>query len=656
MDIKINENDKDALAQLVMERFNRAKMARNQIFYQGKSINQWLNEAWERYSGNQKNQEFNLTLIKMRQLHAKIKDMIIHSADAPFTIAPTPQPQLPEELMNEIFKQIEGQLGEKLIEAGLTLTDETGAVFPNYQAVLSANQLTVEPSIKEWLKNQSKQLKQSYQAEADKIAEDRANKMTEMMYDQMLEGGWRNHFLDCLFDVFLFGTGVLRCELRQHKNLHWKKNKLVEKKTEQLQWRHIPIKNCFPSPDSENAQVGTYFIERSAMRKQDLLNLLQVDWIDQERVKKAYQNGHRYFNWLNDMEFKHFSQWSDDDLIDVLIHEGSVQGNLLKRFFGHKNNKKIDEFKYYQTEILVIAGVAVGARIQEENTSQLKSSYFSGVFQKAGRGFWGFGCAMVLANAEDRLNQLLADLKSNLENGINPPIFYNANRFDSHEDIQLGRNQNLNKLIPFNPDTMGQDHSPPFYQVQFPSKSAEIMNLFNWFYRLADDESGLPSSLMGNSAMGGESTFRGMKLLATNSAMIIKDAFLNLDQTLIQPAMEHLWRWNMLNHPNNEIKADAKVVARGATGLMQQEIANAERADVMPMIIQLLQQSGLPPQYLQDTVQYLLRETMKQGGLPVNQLLPDNLAMNEQNEIIQSLQPASPEPTIGTDQNLGGLV
>lgn len=333
----------------------------------------------------------------------------------------------------------------------------------------------------------------------------------------------------------------------------------------------------------------------------------------------------------------------------MLIHEGTVRGDKLLDYFGEDGVNNIEENEFYDAEVWVLAGVCIGVKLLKHPNGM--RSYFSAQMQRVGRKFWGIGAAMTLRSIEDRLNSWLQDLDDNLELTIAPPIFYNATVFDDASDITLKKRA----AIPFNSD-LGLNVGQPFHQVKLDSKSNEILSLFNWAYRLADDESGIPGFLSGNDRLyGGESTFRGMKMLAASSNMLIKDAFLNIDQTMIQPVVEYLWRWNMLYSDDKTIKADAKVTARGASGLMQKEIADAERTDVLPIIMQLVQAAGLESGVASNIMTYLLRQTMEQGGLPVNELITDGFAAAEQTAAVQSLRPATPMPTIGQDQNIGGL-
>lgn len=647
-EIELNDERADKLADLVQDRYQRAASARSsREVYRTQSVDFWLREAYERFLGKACNNRFNLTRIKAGALYAKVKDMVVNSADAPFVVEATPIPTLSKKQTRQVQEVLERLLGEKLMEAGIVLQDAEGNVWPNYDAVIMADGYTLVPSVAAWLKEQTVEQKQTILTEAGKVARGAIKQVTTLMQDQMLEGGWRDAYLDVLFDVFLYGTGVLRCELRRVQGLKWNGDKLAPSTDDIMTWRHVPVGNCYPSADSESAQEGTYFIERGAMRKQDLFACAQIDWMRQDKIAEAYEQARDNAGWLEREDVEQPQQWADDALVDVLIHEGTVRGDTLMDWLD--DDAGIDENAFYDVEAWVLAGVTIGCRVLKHPHGT--RSYFSANFQRAGRNFWGIGAGMTLASIEDTLNGLLDDLAQNLELTVAPPIFYDVMAFENADDVTLKKRAK----IPFNPDPVNRTMQP-FFQPRFDSKSGELINLFNWFYRLADDESGIPGLLSGNDRIGGgEATFRGMKMLAASANTLVKAAFLNIDQTMIQPAMQWLWRWNMLNSKEEGIRADVRVVARGAAGLMQKEIADAERADVLPLLMQLIQGAGLPPEETQRIMQYLLQQTMAQGGMPVDELMSDPALALQQAGAVQSLQPATPLPTIGADTDTGGL-
>lgn len=649
-EIELNEENKDKLTALILERFNRAAANKSDEFYRGKSIDTWDEELTKRFALNyDKDYAVDLVRIKSTVLHSKVQDMVVNSLDAPFVVSPTPIPTLSKEQTESVQLDVEKELGKKLLESGIVIVDENGQVFPNFNAIIEKD-MRIIPEAREWLQAEAKKQKKTTEFKALQIATSAAEKVTKLMQDQLVQGDWRTAYLDFFRDFALKGTGCIRQELKQVSSLKWVDNKLKEHVDTRLTWRHVPYSNCFPSPDSEDANSGTYFIERAAMLKQDLFACADIDWIDNKKVEEAYEKALKNPTWLNNTNGETY--WNDDDYIDVIIHEGTVKGDVILDYIDDDSIKK---HHFYDIEAVVVANVCIGMRVIE----YLKGSrsYYSASYMSKGNSFWGLGIGMLLADSEDRINSYIQRLDKNVGISTNPPVFYDSNQFEHVKDIKL----EAGTLIPFSVDPVtGQNGRPPFYQVNFNSYSGELINLFNFFYRLTDDISGIPALLSGNSQQfGGESTFRGMKMLASSANTIVKSSFMNIDKTVIQPLIENLWRWNMLNSDDDSIKADVQIVARGAAGLMQKEIADAERTEMIPIISNLLQGAGLDEQTTQQIIQTLLYQTMQSGGLPADKLMNNPESAQEMNAfqsgIPQSLNPATPEPTIGKMNNIGGL-
>lgn len=650
----LEENEISGLASLIRRRYNDASAARNETFFAGKSIETWLVEAYERYTSNNCNEDFNLVRIKTDIVHAKVKDMTIGSIDAPFVLKPTHIPSLSEEQTESIQLDLESQLGQKLVENNIVIIDESGSIKPRFDAVMEGQRL--QPEVAEWLREQAKLQKKSQQYEAGLIAGEAVRNATRLMMDQMSEGRWKKANLDADFDDFLYGTGCIKQELKSVKTLKWDGPKFKEAKENRIVWRHVPIHNCYPSPDSEDAQTGTYFIEVAEMQKQTVAACKEIDWFNDDNIDIAIEKASIQRDWLSDNPETN-EGWGDDEMVSVIIHQGSVSGETLNEYYGYteEDDDYMEAYQFYDVEAFVLANTVIGCRIMQSPYGQ--RTYYSSNYKTAGKSFWGIGLAMLLAKREDKLNKYEVDIEENINKTVYPPIFYNMNMFDNPNDVQEGL-KGKGKTIPYNSDPSLSDGVPrkPYDQVTFQSKTAELSSLFARSYRLADDECGIPSLLSGNSDLsGGEATFRGMKLLAATSNIIIKSYFHNKDETRIQPAMQDLWYYNMLNSDDETIKADANVVASGVAGLMQQDIAKAEMIEAMPIISQLLQGSSLSDEEKSGIVDFLLRETMSYSGLPAGQLMEDPAVTAEKNDFINSIKPATPLPTIGDDTNQGGL-
>ncbi len=298
---ELEEEQLEGLAELIKKRFDNAKSARNETFFADKSIDEWLKESYDRYTANHCNTHFNLVRIKVDVVHAKVKDMTIGSIDAPFVIKPTPIPELSKAQTESIQLDLEDTLAKKLLANGIVIIEENGEIKPNFDIIRDEkNPLKIIPEAGEWLREQAKLQKKSQQFEAGRIASESAENATVYMLDQLHEGYWKQANLDADFDDFLYGTGCIKEEEKLVSTLKWEKGKLVESTKNRITYRHVPIHNCYPSPDSEHAQKGTYFIEVAKMRKQDLWACTQIDWFDEDRLKEAFAEANENRDWLSD--------------------------------------------------------------------------------------------------------------------------------------------------------------------------------------------------------------------------------------------------------------------------------------------------------------------------------------------------------------------
>jgi hypothetical protein len=111
----------------------------------------------------------------------------------------------------------------------------------------------------------------------------------------------------------------------------------------------------------------------------------------------------------------------------------------------------------------------------------------------------------------------------------------------------------------------------------------------------------------------------GLSMLMGNAAKGIKNVQLNIDRDIITPLIYGYYVYNMLTSKDKSVKADAQIVARGATGLMQRELSQARLVEVLQMLVPLIPMWDQLP----DGVKVILREVLKQTGLPVDDIIAD---------------------------------
>jgi hypothetical protein len=146
------------------------------------------------------------------------------------------------------------------------------------------------------------------------------------------------------------------------------------------------------------------------------------------------------------------------------------------------------------------------------------------------------------------------------------------------------------------------------------------MQVFAQFSKVADDLSGVPAYVLGNPQVAGAGrTLGGLSMLMGNAAKGIKNVQRSIDQDIISKVVNAYYYYNMATSKDAGIKADAKVVARGATGLMQRELAQQRTIEVLQLLTPYAAQGLID----KSALDYILRAILEGTGLPVDKIVPD---------------------------------
>ena len=190
-----------------------------------------------------------ITATKVRAAKAMLVDIFNSSGEWPFTVSPTPDPDVPEKVAEEAEKEIGREL-----ENIFTQLEQMGVqqLGPQENAIL---QRIVE---------------QATQNRYDEImnqkiffARTRARRMERKVQDMMAEGGWIKAFNEYVDYICTYGTGLIIGPVPRVMAV----NKCVEsKKTASRKYKRIyrmiptyeavnPC-DCYPAPDAKDVEDG----------------------------------------------------------------------------------------------------------------------------------------------------------------------------------------------------------------------------------------------------------------------------------------------------------------------------------------------------------------------------------------------------------------
>jgi len=163
------------------------------------------------------------------------------------------------------------------------------------------------------------------------------------------------------------------------------------------------------------------------------------------------------------------------------------------------------------------------------------------------------------------------------------------------------------------------------FGTKFPNVAGENLQLFDKARVLADESTGFPSFAHGQTGVQGVGrTASGISMLMGAAQGSIKSVVKNIDDYLLRPLGEGLFRFNMQFDFDPEIKGDLEVKARGTESLM----ANEVRSQRLTQFMQIAAQPSLAPF---TKFQYIIREIAKSLELD-----PDKVTNNMDEAAIQA--------------------
>jgi len=189
---------------------------------------------------------------------------------------------------------------------------------------------------------------------------------------------------------------------------------------------------------------------------------------------------------------------------------------------------------------------------------------------------------------------------------------------------RLPQGENITQLYPWKVWQVTSDpmagSAPPMQFYQPNSLAQELMAVYEKFATLADEYTGIPRYMTGDSPAGGAGrTASGMSMLMTNAGKSIKQVIANIDNSVIEPAINRLYFYNMRYGTDPDLKGDVNCRARGAASLVQKEQAQVRQNQ----FLQIALQSPVVQQVVgMEGIAELLRQSAKTLDLNPDLIVP----------------------------------
>jgi hypothetical protein len=558
-----------------------------------------------------------LTSVKCRAATSWLRDTLLGSGnDKAWSIEPTPEPELPQSIIDELQGELAMQVQQHMMQTGQTPDEET-------------------------LRRKAMEMRDVTFREYRDESEKRVARMEQRMEDQLIEGNWHKAFNEFIDDVVTFPFACIKGPIkRRRKVMKFVDGTLQPVDIVRNEWERVDPFMLYWAPWAWDINDG-YVIERHRMTRDSLQALIGVPGYNEDAIRSVLYdfNGAGYSSdWLWVDSALADAQGKDtlhsnvnEDLIDALQLWDSVEGTILLEW-GLSEEEIPDPALSYPCEVWLVGNTVIRAVLNYDPIGR-KPYYLTSYEAKPG-SVDGKGVADLCRDSQLMVNATARAMANNMGISSGPQVGVNVSRLPPGEDIT---DLHPWKIWQFESGEYN-DGAPPLTFYQPPSNAAELMAVFEKFSERADEDTMIPKYMTGGHQPGAGRTSSGLSMMISNAGKGIKQVINNIDKNVIVPAIERLYQDNLRYNQDPDIVGDVHIVARGANSLVVKEAEAIRRNE----FLQLVLNSPVANQIVGNRgTAELLRDAAKNLNINVDKVVPDTSQVSmidEQQQLIAQLQ------------------
>ncbi len=611
-----------AIIPFIMERYNRADDYRQQ------DEDRWL-KSYRNYRGlygsdvqfteAEKSRVFiKVTKTKTLAAYGQIVDVLFAGSKFPLSVDPTElpdgvvadvsfDPKEPEQIRSSDMEEIVNPYGfkgdGKEIPAGAT------------EKTLAESLGEYEDKLKD-INNLKLGVGKTPTAITFSPAMIAAKKMQKKIQDQLEESNASKHLRSTAFEMALFGTGIMKGPFAVDKEYpNWNDDGEYDPAIKTIpQVSHVSVWNFYPDPDANNMDEAQYVIERHKMSRTQMRGLKKRPYFRSAVIDEAIAMGENYDkeSWEDDL-----SDYAPDhgsERFEVLEYWGMCDTEMLKEQ-GVDIPEELEDTDELQANIWICNGKLLRMVLNPFKPARIP--YMAAPYELNPYSFFGVGIA---ENMDDTQTLMNGFMRMAVDNAV-----LSGNLLIEVDETNLVPGQDLSVYPGKVFRRQGGAPGQAIFGTKFPNVAGENLQLFDKARVLADESTGLPSFSHGQTGVTGVGrTASGISMLMNAASGGIKNVIKNVDDYLLRPLGEGLFRFNMQFDYDPDIKGDLEVKARGTESLM----ANEVRSQRLMQFMQVASNPALAPFA---KFEYIIREIAKSMELD-----PDKVTNNMDEAAIQA--------------------
>lgn len=499
----------------------------------------------------------NISAHKQRTLVAWLTEFFSNSEKS-FYIKHTPVPEMAEEVTNKaVDETMKGWLEEYA----------TKGKPPDEEVVFEYASIMRDKIFKEMSE------------EAKKCA----YRMDRRLKDDMVEGKWSNP-VDAFINLLaMYGTAGLRSPVIRLKKLPaYKKTKYGKRVIDEIKMvregEAISPWDMFPSNGAVDAQEGDFCI-RVRYSPKELRQVTNLPCYFDENIQSVldrYGESGVRVRVTSDSIRERLEKKDSSEVRNAKIMEGiecwcQASGEMLIGLGITRTPDKspIKGEEWYEVNAIVIDGYVIYCRVID--SAEERPIDVGGVYKMPG-SFWHQGPLHVIDHIQRLCNATTRNLLVNMGFASGPQaVMDDMSRLHPMDDGKA----RPNKTWAFTNN--GQNPNKPISFFDIPSVAEQMISIFQFYMRLADEITGIPAFANGtDAAVGAARTKGGLQMLFGAANRGIKKIVANMDDVLKSCVMRLYW-WHMRFNKDESIKGDIDVEVCGVRQFtMREELANKQ--------------------------------------------------------------------------------
>ena len=462
-----------------------------------------------------------------------------------------------------------------------------------------------------------------------------AKKMQKKIQDQLEESNASKHLRNTAFEMALFGTGVMKGPFAIDKEYpKWDEEGNYDPIIKTVpQVSHVSVWNFYPDPDANNMDEAQYVIERHKMSRSQLRQLKRRPFFRNNVIDDAIALGENYNkeSWEDDLS--DYAPEYGVERFEVLEYWGTVDVSMLEEQ-AVDIPPELSEVDELQANVWICNGKLLRMVINPFKPARIP--YHAAPYELNPYSFFGVGIAENMSDTQTLMNGFMRMAVDNAVLSGNLLIEIDETNLVPGQDLTLYPGKVFRR--------QGGAPGQAIFGTKFPNVAGENLQLFDKARVLADESTGFPSFAHGQTGVTGVGrTASGISMLMGAAQGSIKSVVKNIDDYLLRPLGEGLFRFNMQFDFDPSIKGDLEVKARGTESLM----ANEVRSQRLTQFMQIAAQPSLAPF---TKFPYIIREIAKSLELDPDKVTNNMDEAAIQAEIMKGFQQEQPAPEGGQPQ------